>query len=119
MVTKNTVKKTIGMGIEVPQNIEQTDRNCPFTGELAVRGNIFSGEVISTSAALTATVKVERKIFVPKYKRYKNRIYKTHVHNPLSINAQVGDIVEYVGCRPISKTKSSVIVRVVKKHEGN
>jgi len=116
MVTKTNKqaeKTTIGHGIEVPKNIENADKNCPFTGELPVRGNVFKGEVVSTGAPLTATVKVVRKVFVPKYKRYKNRYSKTHVHNPASINAKVGDVVEYMGCRPISKTKSNVIIKVV------
>jgi small subunit ribosomal protein S17 len=75
------------------------------------------GEVVSTKAALSATVRVVRKVFVPKYNRYKTRYSKTHVHNPASINAKVGDTVQYVGCRPISKTKSSVIVKVLKEAE--
>ena len=109
------------MGIEVPKDIDTTTAsvNCPFTGELPVRGNIFTGEVISAAAPLTATVRIERKVFVSKYKRYKTMFSKTRVHNPAVIGAQVGDVVEFVGCRPISKTKSNVIVRVVRKHEGN
>lgn len=121
MVTKTTKaaeKTTIGHGIEVPKNIENTDKHCPFTGELPVRGNVFTGEVVSTGAPLTATVQVVRKVFVPKYKRYKNRYSKTHVHNPAAINAKVGDVVAFMGCRPISKTKSNVIVKVVTNSEA-
>lgn len=100
---------------KAPENLDtsKSDKNCPYTSNLSVRGNIFKGEVISTAAPLTATVKVERSVFVPKYRRYKTRISKTRVHNPASINAKVGDVVEFVGCRPISKTKSNVIIRVV------
>ena len=112
--TKQAAEKTtIGLGIEVPKNIESTDKNCPFTGELPVRGNVFRGEVVATGDSVSATVKVVRKVFVSKYKRYQNRYSKTRVHNPPAIAAKVGDVVEFVGCRPISKTKSNVIVNVV------
>ncbi|MBN1455027.1 MAG: 30S ribosomal protein S17, partial [Methanomicrobia archaeon] len=35
---------------------------------------------------------------------------KIHAHNPPCINAKVGDIVKIAECRPLSKTKSFVVV---------
>ncbi|HLP79527.1 MAG TPA: 30S ribosomal protein S17 [Acidobacteriota bacterium] len=107
--------QTIGFGFEKPKLGENVtpDKNCPFYGSLKVRGNVMSGEVVSAASHLSATVKIVRQIFIPKYKRYLQRSSKVRVHNPAVINAKVGDIVEFMGCRPISKTKSNVIVRVV------
>ncbi|MFT4312789.1 MAG: 30S ribosomal protein S17 [Candidatus Woesearchaeota archaeon] len=106
-------EKTVGYGISMPKFDGETDKNCPFTSSLRVRGNISQGTVVSASAPLTATVQIERQVFVSKYKRYKKKISKIHVHNPAAIDAKVGDVVEFMGCRPLSKTKSAVIVRIV------
>lgn len=112
---KNTGAKNIGLGIPTPDMSSVTpDANCPFTSPLRTRGNIMKGVVTSASAQLSATIRVDKQIFVSKYKRYKKSSQKVHAHNPAVINAKVGDVVEFIGCRPISKTKSSVIVRIVK-----
>ena len=108
-------KKTIGFGIEAPSFDGEADKNCPFNSPLRVRGNIMTGTVVSAAAPLTATVQVERQVLLPKYKRYQKKFSKIHVHNPTIIDAQVGDIVDFIGCRPLSKTKSAVIVRIVNK----
>ncbi len=110
-----TTKKSIGYDVPTPKIEGETDKNCPFTSSLRVRGTISKGTVVSDSAPLTATVQIERQIFIPKYKRYKKKYSKIRVHNPASINAKVGDIVEFIGCRPLSKTKSAVIVRIVQE----
>lgn len=48
----------------------------------------------------------------PKYGKYRRRSIKLQVHDPLN-TSRVGDRVEIAECRPISKTKSWVLVRVV------
>jgi small subunit ribosomal protein S17 len=113
------MKKTIGFGIEVPSHTSADDVNSPFSGNLSVRGNMMQGEVVSAKATLTATVKIIRQVYVSKYRRYKQTVSKIKVHNPASINAKLGDVVDFIGCRPISKTKSMTIVRVVKRAEGS
>jgi len=35
-------------------------------------------------------------------------------HNPVCINAKIGDKVRIAECRPISKTKAFVIIEVMK-----
>jgi len=111
------MKKSIGYGIEMPKEVKEGDKNCPFTGNVTVRGTLQQGIVTSAKGLRTCTVQIERQVFVPKYKRYKKKYSKIHVHNPASIDAKEGDLVEFAGCRPISKTKSAVIVRVVKRNE--
>lgn len=109
-------KNTIGFGIEKPsKDSAKPDVNCPFYGDVRVRGTVMTGVVVSAASHLSATVKIDRQIYISKYKRYLIKTSKIRVHNPAVIDAKVGDIVEFMGCRPISKTKSNVITRIVKK----
>lgn len=50
----------------------------------------------------------------PKYGKYVSRRTVLHVHDA-SNESHVGDVVEVAPCRPISKTKSWRLVRVVEK----
>ena len=80
-----------------------------------MRGQIFVGEVVSDTAPKTVVVKREYLKKIRKYERYERRTSKIHAHNPPCIDAQVGDIVKIAECRPISKTKSFVVVERIKK----
>ena len=86
------------------------DRNCPFHGELAVRGRVLEG-VVHTSK-MDKTVIVDRKFleFSSKFVRYERRHGHIPSHNPLCIDVKEGDRVRIVECRPISKTVSFVVV---------
>jgi small subunit ribosomal protein S11e len=107
-------KQTIGYGIPVPQaKPTVVDTHCPFTTSVRVRGNVITGTVVSASAHLTATIQLVRQVYVSKYRRYKQKLSKVKVHNPALINAKVGDIVECMLTRPISKTKSMTITQIV------
>lgn len=79
---------------------------------------IFTGHVISTKMAKTATVSVERVVVHPKYnKRYK-RDRKFQVHDEVGV--KVGDVVKFTACKPYSKTKKWIILadnKEVKKVE--
>ncbi len=111
METKNN---TIGFGIELPPKGDVTpDVNCPFYGNLRVRGTIMRGTVVSAASHLSATVKIDRQVYVSKYRRYLLKTSKIRVHNPAVLTAKPGDVVEFMQCRPISKTKANVIVRIV------
>ena len=85
------------------------------TNQLTPRGRTFVGTIIKAKAQQTATLEFERKKFIPKYERYLIARTKLTVHNPTNINAKKGDIVKVQECRPISKTKSFVILEVVGK----
>jgi small subunit ribosomal protein S17 len=93
------------------------DKNCPYHGHIKVRGSIFTGTVISAKPQKTVTV--ERILIqkVPKYERYKKSRSKIHAHNPPCINAREGDIVKIGETRRISKTKSFVVLEIIKKAE--
>ncbi len=102
-------KKGIGISVEAPQEACD-DANCPFHGRITVRGRMFNGYVEKAKMAKTATVMWERVKPIPKYERSERRRTKIHAHNPPCINAQPGDMVTVVETRPLSKTKSFVIV---------
>ena len=104
--------KTIGRGIEMPKN-ECKDKKCPFHGNLKIRGRNFEGTVISKDVHNSATVEWVRRRFIRKYERYEKRRSRVRVHNPPCINAQIGDTVQIYECRPLSKTKNKVIVKVL------
>jgi len=79
------------------------------------RGRTFVGTIIKAKALKTATLEFEWKKFVPKYERYLNKRTKLTVHNPDEIGAVKGDIVEVRECRPLSKTKSFIITKIMGK----
>jgi len=72
------------------------------------------GYVTSDKRDKSRTVVVEFQAMHSKYGKYLRRKSTYHVHDPHNASA-IGDHVEIVGCRPISKTKSWRLVRVLKK----
>lgn len=90
------------------------DHHCPFHASQKLRGRIISGFIKKVDAFKTATITFERVHPLPKYERYEKRTSKLRVHNPPCLNAQPGDKVVAAETRPISKTKSFVIVEVQK-----
>lgn len=86
------------------------DRNCPFHGELPVRGRVLEGVVVSAKMDKTVIVQRDYLHYVPKYKRYERRRSRIPSHNPPCIDAKEGDRVKIAECRPISKTVSFVVI---------
>ncbi|MBX5326562.1 MAG: 30S ribosomal protein S17 [Candidatus Bathyarchaeia archaeon] len=91
------------------------DRNCPFHGELSVRGRILEGKVVSAKMERTVIVRRDYLHYVPKFRRYERRHGHLPAHNPPCLDVKEGDKVKIAECRPISKTVSFV---VVEKLEG-
>ena len=84
---------------------------------LSVRGGIFVGKVISAKAPLTVTVEKEIIRYVPKFERYKKDRAKIKAHNPIGVGAKEGDLVKCGETRKISKTKSFLVMEIIKKGE--
>ena len=103
------MKKDIGIGVKAPEKSCQ-DENCPWHGKLPVRGKVIDGKVVSSKTSSTAVVERGYPKFVPKYQGYERRKSRITAHNPPCINAKDGNSVLIAECRPISKTKSFVIV---------
>ena len=70
---------------------------------------ILTGVVTSNKADKTITVKLERKVKHPLYGKVVKRASKVHAHDENN-SASIGDIVSVKECRPISKTKTWVLV---------
>jgi small subunit ribosomal protein S17 len=73
----------------------------------------LTGIVSSVSGSKTVHVVVENLIKHPTYGKYMRRRTKLAVHDPKG-TAKLGDTVEIVSCRPISKTKSWRLGRIIK-----
>lgn len=86
------------------------DRNCPFHGELPVRGRVLEGVVVSAKMDKTVIVRRDYIHYIPKFRRYERRRSRIPSHNPPCINAKEGDRVRIGECRPISKTVSFVVI---------
>jgi small subunit ribosomal protein S17 len=87
-----------------------SDRNCPFHGDLSIRGRVFEGIVVSGKMDKTVIVERDYLQYVPKFLRYERRHSRIPSHNPPCINVEEGDRVIIAECRPISKTVSFVVV---------
>jgi len=79
-----------------------------------IRGNIFEGKVVSAKANKTVTVERILTQYLAKYERYMKTKSKIKAHNPVSINAKEGDTVKIGETRRISKTKSFVVMEILK-----
>ena len=75
------------------------------------------GKVVSDKRAKTVTVLVERRFKHELYGKIVARSNKYHAHDENG-EYKMGDIVEITESRPISKTKSWVVSRLVQKAQN-
>ena len=72
------------------------------------------GRVISDKMDKSITVAIERFVKHPIYGKFVKRTTKVHAHDENN-ECGLGDKVEIAECRPLSKTKSWTLVKVVEK----
>jgi len=72
------------------------------------------GRVVSDKMQKTVTVLVERRVKHPMYGKIIARSRKYHAHNE-NDEAKLGDLVEIQECRPIAKTKSWTVAKLLEK----
>lgn len=75
----------------------------------------LQGKVVNNKMQKSIVVSVERLVKYPIYGKFIKRTTKLHVHDEHNVS-NIGDIVEINECRPISKTKSWILIRVIKKN---
>jgi small subunit ribosomal protein S17 len=75
---------------------------------------IQTGSVVSDKMDKSAVVMIERKVKHPIYGKFMKKSTKFHIHDEDN-ECGVGDTVQIAECRPISKTKSWKLVKVVEK----
>ena len=84
---------------------------------ISIRGKTFTGKVVSAKMHKTVVVQWERRVLIPKFQRYEKRRSKIKAHNPESIDAQEGDMVQVQQTRPLSKTKNFIVIKVLNPEE--
>jgi len=74
----------------------------------------LSGKVTSDKTNKTVTVLVERRVKHPLYGKFISRSKRYHAHDESNAYS-VGDTVLIEECRPLSKTKSWVVTKLISK----
>ena len=90
--------------------------NQPAT-QSASRARTLVGRVVSDKMQKTVTVLVERRVRHPMMGKTVTRSKKYHAHVEEGGVAQ-GDLVEIAECRPISRTKSWKVTRLIEKSKA-
>ena len=109
MAMKKEAAANVGLDVEPPKE-RCDDVNCPFHGELPVRGAVLTGTVVSTKMQGTVAVEREHLKYVPKYERYEKRTSRYLAHLPPCMPMRQGDKVSIMECRPLSKRVSDVVI---------
>ena len=78
-----------------------------------MRGQTLEGTVASTDMDKTVIVEREYDVRVPKYDRYMKRRSRVPAHAPPCLDLEEGDEVRIAETRPLSKTKSHVVVEIL------
>ena len=78
------------------------------------RRRILQGTVVSTKMAKTVVVQVSRRFKHPKYKKYVNERVRYKAHDEKN-DANIGDKVTIVECRPLSKDKRWRLQQVLER----
>ncbi|GAA0354473.1 30S ribosomal protein S17 [Morganella psychrotolerans] len=76
----------------------------------------LQGRVVSDKMEKSIVVTIERMVKHPLYGKFIKRTTKLHVHDENN-ECGTGDLVEIRETRPLSKTKSWALVRILEKAE--
>lgn len=99
--------RNVGLGIKTPDAAIEgnfVDKKCPFTGNVAIRGRILKGVVISTKMKNTIIVRRDYLHYITKYRRFEKRHKNIAAHCSPAFTVKDGDVVTIGQCRPLSKT---------------
>jgi len=75
---------------------------------------MLTGRVVSDKMDKTVTVLVERRVTHPMYGKVMTRSKKYHAHDEKNVFHE-GDVVLIEECRPLSRTKSWRVAKLVEK----
>lgn len=79
--------------------------------EAANNARILSGKVVSNKMDKSITVLIERRVKHPIYGKYVKRSTRLHAHDENN-ECNIGDVVTIRESRPISKTKTWMLVNI-------
>ncbi len=85
-----------------------------MTEQAAKLEHSITGQVVSNKMDKTIVVMGERRVKHPLYGKFIRRSTKYHAHD-VNNECNIGDTVTIKECRPMSKTKSWTLVKVVDK----
>jgi small subunit ribosomal protein S17 len=74
----------------------------------------MQGRVVGNKMDKSITVAIERTVKHPIYGKFIKRTTKLHAHDETN-ECGLGDTVEIRQCRPLSKTKSWTLVKIIEK----
>ena len=77
-----------------------------------------TGKVVSDKGEKTIRVRFDFLVRHPKYGKYYRRSTTLHTHDEKN-EARVGDVVEVVACRRLSKTKCWRLGRILRRMSGD
>jgi small subunit ribosomal protein S17 len=77
-------------------------------------GRSVTGRVVSSKMHKTITVQVERRLQHPVYGKFLTRRSKLHAHDENN-DCKEGDLVQIEECRPLSKTKTWRLVKIIER----
>jgi small subunit ribosomal protein S17 len=104
--------------MSTPENLavaESGTPSAPAAGPAPVPGQrLLTGKVVSNKMDKTVAVSVERLVKHPMYGKYVRRTTKLLAHDENN-ECKEGDTVSIKPCRPMSRRKSWVLVRVVER----
>ena len=107
--------KSLGFEVsDVISMVEASNRK----GALVARGHTRTATVVSDRNKRTVVVEYDSLEVFPKYRRYARSKSRLPAHNPDSVGAKLGDIVEVSETRKISKTKAWMVTKIIKKASG-
>jgi small subunit ribosomal protein S17 len=93
---------------------DNTTAGTPAKGEKTTSRRVLQGVVTRDKMSKTRRVEVERLVRHPKYGKFVKRRTVCYVHDEKN-ESHLGDTVEIVESRPLSKTKRWELVKIVKK----
>lgn len=84
------------------------------TAEKAKVTRSVTGRVTSNKMHKTITVQVERRLQHPVYGKFLTKRSKLHAHDENN-DCKEGDLVQIEECRPLSKTKTWKLVKIIER----
>ncbi|MCB1722702.1 MAG: 30S ribosomal protein S17 [Chromatiaceae bacterium] len=82
--------------------------------EQAAGNRTLQGRVVSDKMDKSITVVIERRVKHPIYGKFVRKSTKVHAHDENN-ECKIGDVVIVEQCRPLSKTKSWRLVKLVER----
>ena len=95
-------------------DMAETQQDAAAAGPQRGRRQVKVGRVVSDKMNKTVVVAVEETVTHRLYHRYLKKTKKFHAHDEEN-RCKVGDVVEIVSSRPLSKTKRWRVLEIVKR----